>query len=431
LNLLFKLYRAVTVRERFPHSYARGSLALVALAIFLPAKVPLDEFHARRAALRQSLDGVLLLKGQAEAYDQVFRFQQEPNFNYLTGWSEPGAALLLTSSDEILFLPSHNEHAERYSGNRTSAGDAAAHQLTGFEKVLPIEQLEAQLDLALASHARLYAPWTESYAGQLRARYPFREVADATPLITKLRVKKSEAEIAAIQHATDVSIEAHRAAWKRLAAAQYEYKIAATFLDTFLDRGCEGPAYSPIVGSGPNGTILHYMSNQRRMDRGELVVMDAAAQCDSYASDITRTVPVDGKFTPRQREIYAIVLGAQKAAIAAVKPDVWLAGPGETLTKIARDYINAHGKDLHGEPLGKYFTHDIGHQVGLEVHDPHLYSPLEAGMVITIEPGIYISEEKLGVRIEDVVLVTPDGAKVLSAALPKEPDEIEKAVLSK
>ncbi len=411
------------------------------LAAALHAKAPLDDFGARRAALRQSLDGgVLLLRGRAEAFDQTFRFEQEPNFYYLTGWSEPGAALLLTPSDEILFLPRHDERAERYSGKRTSAEDADAHKVTGFEKVLPIEKLETELDQALSSHARIYAPWTESYAGQLRSRYPFRDVADASPLIAKLRVKKSAAEIAAIQHATDVSMEAHRAAWKRLAAGQYEYQVAATLLDSFLDQGCEGPAYSPIVGSGPNGAILHYMSNQRRMDRGELVVIDAAAQCDSYASDITRTLPVSGKFTPRQRELYQIVLGAQKAAIAAVRPGAFLsgsgpAGPGESLTtgasltKVARDYINAHGKDLHGEPLGKYFIHDIGHQVGLEVHDPRFDGPLESGMVITIEPGVYIAEERLGIRIEDVVLVTSNGAKVLSAALPKEPDEIEQAVL--
>jgi Xaa-Pro aminopeptidase len=164
------------------------------------------------------------------------------------------------------------------------------------------------------------------------------------------------------------------------------------------------------------------------MDRGELVVMDAAAQCDSYASDITRTVPADGKFTARQREVYEIVLGAQKAAIAALKPGARLSGPGDTLTKLAKDYMNSHGKDLHGEGLGKYFLHGIGHQVGLDVHDPNIDDPLEAGMIVTIEPGIYIDEERIGVRIEDVVLVTETGAKVLSAALPKEPDEIEKAV---
>lgn len=410
---------------------------LLAGAAAQSAKAPGDEFRARRNALRQSLEGgVLFLKGQAEAYDPIFRFEQDPNFFYLTGWSEPGAALLLTPSDEILFLPSHNARAERYSGKRVSAVDSDAVAVSGFDTVLPIERLETEIDKALSSHARMYAPWAESYAGQLRARYPFRDVADATPLIAKLRVQKSAVEIAAIQHSTDVSVEAHRAAWKRLAAGQYEYQIAAALLDKFLDEGCQGPAYSPIVGSGPNGAILHYMSNQRRIERGELVVVDAAAQCDGYASDITRTVPASGKFTPRQREIYQVVLGAQKAAIAAVKPgaflsDSGLAGSGASLTKIARDYIDAHGKDSHGEPLGKYFTHDIGHQVGLEVHDPRIDGPLEAGMVITIEPGVYLAEEKLGIRIEDVVLVTSNGAKVLSAALPKEPDEIEKAVVSK
>lgn len=407
-----------------------GPLVLcLTLTAILQGKGPAEEFRARRAALRQSLDdGVLLLKGRADAYDPIVRFEQDPNFYYLTGFAEPGAALLLTPTDEILFLPAHNERVERYSGKRTSAEDADVHAVTGFGNVLPINRLESELDRALSSHARLYAPWTENYAGQLRSRYPFRELADAAPLIAKLRVVKSAAEIAAIQYATDISMEAHRAAWKRLAAGQYEYQVAAVLIDTFLNAGCEGPAYSPIVGAGPDGAILHYMANQRRMDRGELVVIDAAAQCNGYASDITRTVPVGGKFTPRRRELYQIVLGAQKAAIAAVKPGMWLGGSGESLTKIARDYIDAHGKDLHGDPLGKYFTHDIGHQVGLEVHDPATDGPLEAGMVITIEPGVYIAEEKLGIRIEDIVLVTPNGAKVLSAALPKEPDDIEKAV---
>lgn len=399
------------------------------LQVSLPAKGPLDEFRNRRVALRQSLEnGVLLLKGRAEAYDPITRFQQDPNFYYLTGWREPGAALLLTPSGEILFLPSHNERSERYSGKHTAADDPDVRALTGLENVLPIEKLESELDRELSSHSRLYAPWAEYYATQLRARYPFREVADAAPLITKLRLIKSTSEIATIQHSTDVSIRAQRAAWKRAVAGQYEYNVAASLIAGFLDQGCEGPAYSPIVGSGPDGAILHYMTNQRRMERGELVVIDAAAQCDEYASDITRTIPVGGKFSARQREIYQVVLNAQKAAIAAVKPGVQLGGSGESLTKIARDYIDAHGKDSHGEPLGKYFTHDIGHQVGLEVHDPYSDSPLAAGMVITVEPGVYIPEEKLGIRIEDIVLVTASGAKVLSAALPKEPDEIEKAV---
>lgn len=406
----------------------RRTLAtLVLLAWTGAAKFPVDEYRARRANLRKTLDGVVVLFGHTEARDQVYRAAPEPNFFYLTGWTEPDARLLITPTREILFLPHHNERLEHYQGRRSSAEDQDARAATGFEEVLPLEKFEAELDKALEANASLYALLNHPSVQLLKARYPFREVLDAAPLITRLRVTKSPAELAAIQHATDVSMEAHRAVWKRIAAGLYEYQLAATFENIFLESGCEGPAYSTIVGSGPNSTVLHYAANQRRMDRGELVVMDAAAECASYASDITRTVPVGGKFTPRQREIYSIVLGAQKAAIAALKPGTRLAGEGDTLTKIAKDYMDAHGKDLHGAGLGKYMIHGIGHQVGIDVHDPNIDGPLEAGMVVTIEPGIYLDEEHIGVRIEDVVLVTEHGAKVLSAALAKEPDEIEKA----
>jgi Xaa-Pro aminopeptidase len=390
--------------------------------------MPLDEFKTRRANLRSSFDGVLVLFGRVEGRDEVYRATEEPNFYYLTGWSQPGARLLVTPTRELLFLPHHNERAERFQGKRSSAEDADVRALTGFDEVLPIEKFESELDRALSEHDKLYVLPGQPATEKLKELYPFREISEAAPVITKLRVKKSPAELAAIQHATDVSMEAHRAAWKRMAPGLSEYQIAAVLWTTYIESGCEGVAYSPIVGSGPNSTVLHYSANQRRMDRGEVVVMDAAAQCDDYASDITRTVPVAGKFSARQREIYQVVLGAQKAAIAALKPGVRMAGPGDSLAKIARDYMDAHGKDKHGEPLGKYFVHGLGHPVGLQVHDPNVDGPLEAGMVVTIEPGIYIPEESIGARIEDVVLVTENGAKVLSGALPKEVDEIEKAV---
>ena len=199
---------------------------------------------------------------------------------------------------------------------------------------------------------------------------------------------------------------------------------------TYFGAGCARDAYAPIVGSGPNAAVLHYSKNNRRMDSGELLLMDVAAECGMYASDITRTVPVNGKYTARQRELYEIVLGAQKAAIAAIKPGMTIAREGpNSLNTIAKEYMNTHGKDRNGEPLGKYFIHGLSHHVGLDVHDPSDPSlPLEAGMVITVEPGLYLPEEGIGIRIEDVVLVTETGAKVLSAGLPREADEIEKSL---
>lgn len=390
-------------------------------------KFPMEEYKTRRANLRKDLSGVLVLFAHTEASDQIYRATPEPNFYYLTGWEEPGARLLMTPQREILFLPHHNERREHYEGHRSSAEDKDARAATGFEEVMAAEKFEEELGTALNSYETLYALVKQSSTDKLRTAHPFREIADAAPLITKQRVKKSPAELAAIQHSTDVSMEAHRAVWKRITAGLREYQLAATFEDIFLENGCGGPAYSTTVGSGPNSTVLHYSANQRRMDRGELVVMDAAAECDSYASDITRTVPVGGQFSARQREIYEIVLGAQKAALAALKPGARLSGPGDTLTKVAKEYMDRHGKDQHGDGLGKYMIHGIGHQVGINVHDPNIDGPLEAGMVVTIEPGIYLDEEKIGVRIEDVVLVTEHGAKVLSTALAKEPDEIEKA----
>ena len=405
-----------------------GLVVCLSSALAAPA-IPQDEYRTRRTALRKNLDGTVILFGKTEGPDDVYGFIQEANFEYLTGWTQPGAMLLITPDDEILFLPHHRGRRELYMGKRGMAEDADIRAVTGFDHVLGVEKFEAQCDKALNERENAYTLPDEPEARKLASRYPLRQFANAAPLIAKLRIKKSPAEIAAIQHSTDVTVEGHRATWKRVAPGLYEYQLAATLTYVYMENGCERHAYAPIVGSGPNSTVLHYSSNGRRMDQGEIIVMDTAAECADYASDVTRTIPVSGKFTPRQREIYEIVLGAQKAAIAAIKPGVNFMGE-HSLNQIAKDYINTHGKDKHGEPLGKYFIHGLGHPVGIDVHDPMLPAPmpLEAGMVITIEPGIYIPEENLGVRIEDVVLVTENGARVLSAALPKEPDEIEKAL---
>jgi Xaa-Pro aminopeptidase len=400
------------------------AIAAIAAIAFASDPIPRDEYRSRRAELRKTLEGPLVMFGRSEGPDEVFRVSQEPNFYYLTGWDEPGAILLLTKSEETLFLPHRNNRREIYMGHRIAAGDANAPGETGFDSVLPIERFESQFAKALDSGPSVYALADASETDRLKSLAPMREIVPAGPVIAKLRVKKSPTEVAAIQHATDVSVQAQQEAWKRIHPGGSEYEAAGAFVGALMADGCEGPAYAPIFGSGPNSTTLHYSVNSRRMDAGEVIVIDAAAHCGGYTSDITRTLPVSGKFTPRQREIYEIVLGAQKAAIAAIKPGATIS----SLNSTAREYINTHGKDLKGNSLGKYLPHGVSHHVGLDVHDPAGASTLAPGMVITVEPGIYIPEEGIGIRIEDTVLVTENGAKVMSGALPKEPDEVEKAL---
>ncbi len=393
--------------------------------LFAASSIPKSEYQARRTELRKTLEGPLVLFGRTEGRDEVFRLGQEQNFYYLTGFSEPGAILVLTKHDEYLFIPHHNERREIYNGKRTAPEDAEARTTTGFDNVVGLEKFESVMSKALESGEHVYGLTDRPDTERVKRLAPLREVTSAAPLIAALRVKKSPGEVAEITRATNVTVAAQKAAWKKITPGIYEYQAVAVFTASLLDAGCEGYAYAPIFGSGPNSTVLHYNSSTRRMDSGEVMVIDAAAQCGSYTSDVTRTVPVNGKFTARQREIYEIVLGAQKAVLAAIKPGVNMSD----LTKIARDYIDSHGKDLHGKSLGKYLPHGVSHHVGLDVHDPGpMPTILAAGMVITVEPGIYIPEENIGVRIEDTVLVTENGAKNLSAALPREPDEVEKAM---
>jgi Xaa-Pro aminopeptidase len=406
--------------------------ALVFLVGILPlfgGGISPAEYKQRRTDLRRSLDGVMVLFGAEEPEDLHTSFFQEANFLYLSGWREPGAVMLLTRSEEILFLPPRNSTGEIFTGHKTAADDKDALEKTGFEKVLPRSAIESTyLKMLEASHY-LYTLTGDASAKKLRALAALHEERSAAAEIARLRVVKSPAEIGLISEASDVTVAAHLAAWRAMKPGAYEYEIAATMTNVYFQRGCERSAYPPIVGSGPNSVILHYMTNRRRVDSGEVVLMDVGAECSDYATDVTRTVPAGGKFTPRQREIYEVVLGAQKAAIAAVKPGAVMRGGKGSLQQIAEDYINSHGRDAHGDPLGKYFTHGLGHYVGLDVHDPgDLSWPLQAGMVITIEPGIYIPEENIGIRIEDTVLVTDSGSRLLSGALPREPREIENRI---
>lgn len=408
---------------------------LSALCLFAAAPgVSHSEYHERRAALQKALpDSLIVVFGDTENEHGDLRtgFFQSSDFYYLTGWTEPGAILVLTPSTEVLLIPKRNAEQERWTGPKLAPGDSNVSAATGFETVIPASAFESNLLKWAEPVSSVYTLMSSPQSDALKKLLPLRQILPAALPIARLRMRKSPAEIGLIQRTTDVTLAAHRAAWKRIQAGLNEYQVAATMTDTYFEQGCERNAYSPIVGSGPNAAVLHYSLNRRRMDAGELILMDVAAECSMYASDITRTVPVNGKFTPRQRELYEVVLGAQKAAIAAIKPGVMLGNSKSKsgLHKIAADYIDSNGKDLKGNPLGKYFIHSLGHHVGLDVHDAFdPTQPLEAGMIITIEPGIYLPEEGIGIRIEDVVLVTETGAKVLSSSLPREVNEIEKAM---
>jgi Xaa-Pro aminopeptidase len=384
--------------------------------------IPSQQYQERRAVARKALgDAVLVLFGRTTAETDDYRtgFRQEANFAYLTGWREPGAVLLLTPESETFFLPPHNPNVERYTGPRLAAEDPGASAATGFERNLPLMRFEAELAKALEAHTRIYA--LPAATPQLRSLARLREIDDADALLARQRALKSPQEIELIRRSTAVSVAAHRALWRRAAPGVFEYQLAATFTSALMEAGCERNAFAPVVASGPNALKLHYSDNARRVEPGDLILVDAGAECSGYASDITRTVPANGKFTARQKEVYEAVLGAQKAVLDALKPGVTM----KALRDVATKYLDDHDK------LGKYLTHGVSHDVGLEVHDaPGSFAtqPLEPGMIVTVEPGVYIPEEKLGVRIEDVALVTADGAEVLSRSLPKEPGALEKAM---
>jgi Xaa-Pro aminopeptidase len=448
---------------RFTKQDVKVPLALFAAVLWVAAlpgaawdKGNLGDYHDRRARLVQETgDGLVVLLGydEQDVAASTTQFRQNENFYYLTGWNQPNAALLLIPKPaktsgaaqppqmerEILFIPPHNYAQEKWTGPMLGPDDPDARAKTGFREVESLNLFPQELQEALKKFPKIYTELTpepesgeDCFLKQMLAKLhnlaPMAVFADLRPLVSRMRAVKSAGEIALIRKAADASIEAHLVAMKTVRPGMWEYEVAARMQYEFQRRGCEWPAYPPIVGSGFYSTVLHYDQDDHQMQSGDVVVMDVAGSYSGYASDITRTLPVNGHFTARQREIYDIVLGAQNAVIAAARPGATLSRGGkDSLYDIAYNYINSHGKDLHGKPLGQYFIHGLGHPVGLNVHDPMDYGrPLEAGMVITDEPGIYIPEEKIGVRIEDMLLITPNGVEVLTRRLPRNPDEIEK-----
>jgi Xaa-Pro aminopeptidase len=423
---------------------------------------PNADYRARRQALAGKADGgaiLLFAPNESEGPNAIYGYRPDNDFFYLSGWTEPGAALLIVPATEakgkdparpyteVLFLPAHNYVQEKWTGPKLGPENPQASSITGFDHVEVLDSMREEL-VRLLTQPRTAIYTDVPAAGEAsNSKTPLEwlsranafplgiSLQDVRPLLASLRTYKDAGEMDRIRKAVNASIAAHFAAMHTMKPGMNEREISALMQYEWGKRGCERPAYAPIVGSGFNSTVLHYSDDSGPIQSGDVVVIDAAGEYSLYASDITRTLPANGKFTARQREIYGIVLGAQRAAIAAFQSETshLRRDQPNSIHNVAYEYINTHGKDLHGEPLGKYFIHGLGHYVGLNVHDAGAYDvPLAPGMVFTIEPGIYIPEEKLGVRIEDMYYVDASGKLIeLTEALPHTAEEVERAMAAR
>ncbi|MCI0485744.1 MAG: Xaa-Pro peptidase family protein [Blastocatellia bacterium] len=424
----------------------------------LLANQPKSEYRARRQKLMEQIkNGIVVLVGaREEDLGEVGRFRQKNDIMYLTGMETPAAYFMLIppgllpdkAAKEIIFIPPRNPRRERWTGIQIGPGQEgqqkfgiqeAASSADFYKRLFEILNSSPFKSEDSAARARLYTivpggsnatTLRESlFVERIRKEAPHVQIEDVSPLLGELRKTKSAAEIALLQKAIDITGEAQRDVARTIKPGAYEYEVQAALEYAFARNGAERPGFPSIVGSGFYSTILHYNENRKRIEAGDLIVVDIGAEYSYYTADITRTYPASGKFTPRQREIYQLVLDAQRACEKAFKP-------GEStmaqLTQVARKVMqDSPLRDRAGNTLDRYFIHGLGHWLGMDVHDVGNYAPpLPPNSVITIEPGIYIPEEKLGVRIEDDYLVTDKGLVKMSGKIPSDPDEIERLMSS-
>ncbi|CAN5724128.1 Xaa-Pro aminopeptidase [soil metagenome] len=469
----------------FPVRSAPGGLAFVgalllsaAVAVPLAGQVTSDEFADRRAALAASVgDGVILAVGSAAPPQDYIPFHQNSLFRYLTGFTEPDAALVMVAAGgdlhEILFVNPRDAGRETWEGIRM--GPERSVETTGIPG-RSVAALSAVVDSLLAHHSelRVVGPYQPSGVVLNDVTQRVRLLVDGhdgvsvrtiNSDVNALRAVKSDAELELLRRSVDITVEAHREVAAYLAPGRNEFEIQAVLEGTFRRYGSERPAFASIVGSGPNSTILHYNANDRFMEDGDMVVVDIGASFGGYAADVTRSYPVNGRFSPEQRAIYQLVRDAQAAAEAMAGPGASMGAMNAEASRIlaaglvdlglidAADATYETAMGTRAPQLQLYYMHGLGHGIGLDVHDP-APSPLEAGAVISIEPGLYVRPNLLvevvadtpanrdmierirpaferfvgiGVRIEDDYIITREGFEWISPA-PREIDEIEAAL---
>jgi len=450
-------------------------VAALTCAVELGAQIPQAEYAQRRAALANSLrgDGVVVVAGADEPTLDYMRFFQDPAMLYLTGIREAGAALVLARLNgavtSTLFVLRRDPAAEVWTGMRM--GTAAAARLTS----VPAREA-GDLPVVMDSLARLGLPFyvvasgaTDPLPRDFRARYPNLSITVANGLVERLRGRKSVAELELIRKSVAITVASQEAAMRAARPGMYEYELEAIIEAGFRRAGSDRPSFSSIVGSGPNATTLHYNVNDRRIEPGDVIVMDVGSLYQGYSADVTRTIPVSGRFSPAQREIYQIVRDAQAAAERHAKPgmrakdmsDSAAAVIGAGLARLGLiesptatfDVLGANGQWQQSSQVELYYMHGLGHGIGLEVHDPEQFyytGVIAEGSAFSIEPGIYVRPNLLeiipdtprnraliakirpaveryrntGVRIEDDYIVTDKGLEWISRA-PREIAEIE------
>jgi Xaa-Pro aminopeptidase len=435
----------------------------------MPAQIPdITPFLARRATLLARMQtaggGIAVIPTAPEHVrnrDSHYPYRADSYYLYLSGFTEPEAVLVLVAGDtprSILFCREKDIEREIWDGYRF--GPEAAAESFGFDEAFPIGRFAEQLPLLMADQPALFYAIghdTEFDLDVTRAlnavrantragTVPPAAIRDPRALIDEMRLVKDEAELALMRRAADISCLAHRRAMQFARPGQFEYEVEAELLHTFRRHGSQYPAYSPIVASGPNACVLHYVENDCRMRDGDLLLIDAGCELDGYASDITRSFPVNGRFSGPQKAVYELVLAAQQAAADAVRPGAHWNEPHEAAVAVLVQGMIDLGL-LHGSvdaaiesgAFRQFYMHRTGHWLGLDVHDAGEYKragqwrTLEPGMVLTVEPGLYIrpaqnlAEEfwNIGVRIEDDALVTAEGCELITAAAPKSVADIE------
>jgi Xaa-Pro aminopeptidase len=412
---------------------------------------PAADYKARRLALLKGVRAaesvkngpgpIVVLAGETEEPEDD-RYRQTNNFAYLTGVETPHAALILGPGEtqERLYLPPRNRAMEGWTGPKIGPGPEGV-AATEFDRVEPQPAFDKDLLAAVGDGSKQVTVYllgrtsagspAAELAKSLKEKAPKATIRNVSPLLGELRKVKSPAEVTLLRKAIALTADAQAEVIKLLAPGVPEYRLEGAILGAFISGGGMRAGFPSIVGSGLNSTVLHYNANRRTMRDGELVVVDIGAEYYYYTADITRTYPVGGKYTPRQREVYQLVLDCQSAVAADFKPGVTTLGSQNMFARnfLRKSPLRARDESGTEQSMDRFFVHGLGHYLGMDVHDVGNGSkPMRPGEVFTIEPGIYIPAEGFGVRIEDDYLVTDTGLEKLSKAIPCEVDDIERRI---